>query len=189
MNLSSSFLRSSLFFLKSIINQLNLFLLRLKGVTVHSSAVVHPFAVIQPSGGSISIGAGTFVDRGVIMRALGGNISIGKDCSINAYSVIYGGGGLVIGNDVLIATHTLIIPSNHIFRDSRTLIRNQGLSLKGIVIEDDVWLGAGCRILDGVRIAKGTVVGSGAVVTRSTDPYVIVAGIPACMISKRDSLQ
>lgn len=172
-------------FFRWISIQINIFILRLKGVTVHPTAVVHPKAVIEPSGGSIIIGAGCFIDRGVVLRPLGGSISIGNNCSIHAYSVLYGGGGLTIGNDVLIAAHTLIVPSNHVYRDSNRLIRDQGLSLVGIVIEDDVWLGAGSRILDGVRIAKGTVVGCGAVVTRSTDMNTVVVGVPARVIAVR----
>lgn len=172
-------------YIRWILVRNKIYLLRLKGVAVHSTANVHPRAVIEPSGGTIIIGAGTFIDQGVIIRPLGGSILIGNNCAIHAYSVLYGGGGLAIGNDVLIAAHTLIIPSNHVYQDSNRLIREQGLSLSGIVIEDDVWLGAGSRILDGVVIAKGTVVGSGAVVTRSTEANTVVAGVPARVIAKR----
>ncbi|MEJ2118942.1 MAG: acyltransferase, partial [Alphaproteobacteria bacterium] len=55
----------------------------------------------------------------------------------------------------------------------------------GIVIEDDVWIGSSVRILDGVRIAKGSIIGAGAVVNRSTIPDGIYAGVPAKMIRKR----
>ena len=168
-----------------LLNQLTLQILRLKGVCVHPTARVHPLAVIEPSGGSIKIGPRTFIDRGVILRALNGSIQIGENCSIHAYSVLYGGGGLTIGNDVRIATHTVIVPSNHIYHDASLPIHAQGLSLVGISVEDDVWIGAASRILDGVRIAKGTVVGSGAVVTRTTEPNSVVVGVPAKAISSR----
>jgi acetyltransferase-like isoleucine patch superfamily enzyme len=158
---------------------------KLRGVKLEYSSLIHPSAALEPSGGIISIGAHTFIDRGVILRSLGGSIEIGSDCSLNAYSVLYGAGCLRIGNGVRIGTHTVIIPSNHVFSDPDELIKDQGLSLKGITIEDDVWIGAGARILDGVVIKKGTVVGAGAVVTKSTDPYSIVAGVPATKISSR----
>jgi len=159
--------------------------LRLRRVNIESTALVDPNAVFEPSGGTISIGARTFVDRGVILRPLGGSIEIGCDCTVNAYSVLYGGGGLKIGNNVRIAAHTVIVPSNHIFNDPAIPIKEQGLSLKGIIIEDDVWIGAGARILDGVKISEGTVVGAGAVVTKTTEPYSVSAGVPAKKIKSR----
>jgi acetyltransferase-like isoleucine patch superfamily enzyme len=159
--------------------------LKLRGVDVDFSCAVHPLAVFEPSGGTISVGKNTYIDRGVIVRALGGSIYIGPDCSINAYSVIYGGGGLRIGRGVRIAPHTVIVPANHVFADAGVFIKDQGLSQRGILIEDDVWIGAGARILDGVILKRGTVVGAGSVVTKSTAVLSVVAGVPARQISTR----
>ena len=53
------------------------------------------------------------------------------------------------------------------------------------MIEDDVWIGANCTILDGVRIAKGCIIGAGSVVSKSTEPFGIYAGVPARLIKKR----
>jgi acetyltransferase-like isoleucine patch superfamily enzyme len=160
-------------------------LLRAKGVIVHETAVIHPAAILEPSGGLITIGPETFVDRGVIIRPLGGSVVIGKSCTIHAYCVLHGTGGLKIGDNVLIATHTVIIPSNHNFSNVSIPIKDQGLSLQGIVIENDVWLGAGVRVLDGVVIGKGSVVGAGAVVTKSVPPHTVAVGVPASPISSR----
>ncbi|WP_320200592.1 acyltransferase [Agrobacterium sp. rho-13.3] len=84
----------------------------------------------------------------------GGKITIGNDFSLNPYSVLYGQGGLVIGNDVRIAAGCVIIPYNHIFADRNKPIRLQKLSKLGIVIEDDVWIGANVTVLDGSHISK-----------------------------------
>ena len=100
-------------------------------------------------------------------------------------SVIYGQGGVVIGNNVRIAAHTVIVPSNHIFTDTTIPIYLQGLSKKGIVIKDDVWLGAGVKVLDGVTIETGCVIGANSVVTKSTDSYGIYIGVPARLLKKR----
>lgn len=143
-------------------------------------------AVLQTNlGGSIVIGTGTEISHGAILMTYGGFIKMGENCSINPYVVLYGHGGLTIGDNVLIAAHTVVIPSNHIFKDPHVLIRFQDETKKGIVIEDDVWIGAGCQILDGIIIGKGAVVGAGSVVTKDVPPYVVVAGVPAKIIKNR----
>lgn len=159
--------------------------LRLRGVTVDSTAIIDPAAVLEPSGGKIIIGARSFIDYGVIIRPLGGHVEIGDDCSVNAYSVLLGGGGLTIRNATRIGAHTVIVASNHNFSDPEKQIKDQGLSQKGISIEQDVWIGAGARVLDDVVLGTGCVVGAGAVVTRSVKPSAVVAGIPAKQIAIR----
>ena len=134
------------------------------------------------------MGRNTVLDIGAILRADGGFIRIGDDCSVNPYCVLIGGQkGLVIGNGVRIAAHASIIATNHIFDDVSKLIHEQGSLSKGIIIENDVWVGAGAIILDGITVRKGTVVAAGAVVTKSTESYSIVAGVPASMKSSRRS--
>jgi acetyltransferase-like isoleucine patch superfamily enzyme len=71
------------------------------------------------------------------------------------------------------------MPSNHVFEDPKTPIRLQGIRAEGIIIKDDVWLGTGVRVLDGITIGKGSIVGAGAVVTKDVPDYAIVTGVPA----------
>lgn len=137
------------------------------------------------SGGEIQIGSNTEILDYALLLTYGGSIKIGERCSINPFCVIYGHGGVVIGNDVLIAAHTVIIPSNHNFDDTSRTIMSQGNTSKGIIIEDDVWIGSGCKILDGVTIGKGSVIGAGSVVTRSIEPFSIAVGVPARIVRKR----
>lgn len=122
----------------------------------------------------------------MLMTYPGGHIKIGKNCSINPFCVLYGHGGLEIGDDVRIATHSVFIPANHNISDLESLISSQGLTKKGIKVGNNVWIGAGCTILDGVEIGVGSVIGAGSVVTKSVDPYSIVAGVPAKIIKKRN---
>jgi acetyltransferase-like isoleucine patch superfamily enzyme len=159
--------------------------LRTQGIDVPPSGHIHPTAELDSGGGRITVGERCVIDRGVIIRAYGGHITIGADCSINPYSVIYGHGGLEIGRGVRIATHCIIIPSNHNFTDPDTYIFQQGETTLGIRIEDDVWLGAGVTILDGVHIGRGVVVGAGTVVSKSLDAFGIYAGVPAKKIASR----
>lgn len=140
---------------------------------------------INNSGGEITIGNNCSIHSYTHILACGGKISIGNNCSFNHFCMIYGHGGLVIGDNVRIATQTVIIPANHIFKDKNKLITRQGETKKGIIIEDNVWIGAGCKILDGVKIGRGVIVGAGAVVTKNLDSFCVYGGVPAKLIKRR----
>ncbi len=120
-----------------------------------------------------------------MLMSYGGKIEIGSNCTVNPFSILYGHGGLKIGNFVRIAAHVVVIPANHVYTDREIPIAKQGLSQEGIVIEDDVWIGSGARVLDGVRIGRGAIIAAGAVVTKNVDPYTIVGGVPAKVIGNR----
>ncbi len=137
------------------------------------------------SGGHIEIGNKCELHSGCKILTYGGTIKIGNNCSINPYTILYGQGNLTIGNCVRIAAHCVIIPSNHNFDKTECAIMHQGLTNKGITIEDDVWLGCGVRVLDGVTIRKGCVIGAGSVVTHSTEPFGVYVGCPARKIKCR----
>jgi acetyltransferase-like isoleucine patch superfamily enzyme len=138
----------------------------------------------------IDIGANSYFYSNCVIKASDGWIKIGNDCSVNEFAILFGGGGLgggglEIGNDVRIAAHVRIVPMNHIYEDPKTPIRLQKIKAIGIKIEDDVWLGVGSTVLDGVTIGKGSVIGAGAVVTKDIPPYSIAVGVPAKVIKKR----
>jgi len=135
----------------------------------------------------IEIGAGTWLFYHCMLNTSGGWINIGSNCTVNSFAVLYGHGGLEIGNGVRISAHVVIVPMNHIYKDPDVLIWMQGETRKGIKIEDDVWVGAGAKVLDGVTIGKGSVIGAGAVVTKDIPPYSIAVGVPARVIKKRGS--
>lgn len=158
-----------------------------KGISLGQGNRIHPTASLDTSlEGTIVIGSNNEILNGCLLMTYGGRIRIGDNCSINPYTVLYGHGeGLLIGNNVLIAGHCLIIPANHVFTRTDIPINRQGTSSKGIIIEDDVWIAAGCRILDGVTIGKGSIVAAGSVVNRSVEPYSIVGGVPARLIKSR----
>jgi len=136
-------------------------------------------------GGTIEIGDNCNIFENVIIATYGGNIKIGNYTSINPFCVLYGHGGLTIGNDVRIATHCVFVPANHIYDDLHTPIRKQGLSKKGINIEDNIWIGAGVKILDGVRVQKNSIIAAGSVVHKNVETGVVVGGVPAKIIKVR----
>jgi len=135
--------------------------------------------------GDVKIGDRTWIGDFVIIQSWGGKIELGADCSVNPFCVLYGHGGLKIGNGVRIATQVVIAPMNHIFKEKHIPIYKQGIEARGIIIEDDIWIGANAIILDGVKIGKGSVIGAGSVVTEDVEPYSIVVGVPARIIRKR----
>jgi len=134
---------------------------------------------------SVKIGDYSWIAPFAFLMAYGGSIEIGAHCSVNSFCMLYGHGGLKIGDGVRIASGTVIIPSNHVFNDLDVPIHLQGLVNKGIIIDNDVWIGANCTILDGVRIGKGSVIAAGTVVNKDVEPYSIMGGVPARLIKQR----
>lgn len=158
---------------------------------VDPTATISPDARIYPSvrGTTITIGAHTVVHEFVVIKAIGGmgDVTIGSHCQLNSGTVLYSGCGISIGNDVLIAPSCVIAPANHEFRDPRVPIRLQRFmsSRGGVVIEDDVWIGANCTLLDGTHIGKGSIIAAGSVVNGKVDGYCIYAGTPARKVRER----
>lgn len=141
--------------------------------------------IISDRGGSIDIGNGSKIGTMSILEDRGGYIRIGRNTSINSLSVLYGHGGLTIGDNCMFATGLIIVPANHTFSDPHREIRDQGETMKGVTIEDDVWMGARVTVLDGVTIGRGSVIGAGAVVRDNIPPMSVAVGVPARVIKKR----
>ena len=156
------------------------------GVYLDQGAYLHAC----PNG--IEIGDDSIVMHGAILHVYNfrgmaqSGIKIGKDCLVGEYSVIRGQGGVTIGDRVYTSPFTQIIAVNHVFDDPKRPFIHQGITAEGIVIEDDVWLGAGAVITDGVRVGKGAVVAAGAVVTKDVPPHTVVGGVPARIIKTID---
>lgn len=147
----------------------------------------HVFFDIKSAEATVRLGARNQVMHGATFETgYEGHVKLGDDCFVGAYSILNGFGGIDIGNNALIAGHCHIVSGDHGFDDLSVPMGDQPIVGKGIVIEDDVWLGAGAKVLDGVRIGKGSIVSAGAVVNRDVEPYSIVGGIPAKLIKKRD---
>jgi acetyltransferase-like isoleucine patch superfamily enzyme len=136
----------------------------------------------------IHIGQNSIVMHGAVLHVYNfrkmrqSGITIGKDSLIGEYSVIRGQGGVTIGDRVYTSPFTQILAVNHIYSDPDRSFVDQGITAKGIVIEDDVWLGSGVIVTDGVRIGAGAVIAAGAVVTKDVAAHTVVGGVPARMI-------
>jgi virginiamycin A acetyltransferase len=161
------------------------------------SIIIDPTAMIDPDariydsirGTKIEIGAHSMIAAYVVMRPVGGlgDIVVGQHCYINPHCVFFSGNGIRLGNDVLLAPGVCVVPTNHAIADRNRPIRLQGFmpSKGGVVIEDDVWIGANVTILDGSRIGTGSVVAAGAIVGHEIPAYEIWGGIPARKLRDR----
>lgn len=109
-------------------------------------------------------------------------IEVGNNCSFNRGCWISGGGGLQLGNDVIIGPNVIIHSANHIYLDPSLPIRAQGHELKKVIISNNVWIGAGAIILPGVTINENSIIAAGAVVTKVVPANSLVGGVPSRLI-------
>ena len=119
------------------------------------------------------------------LEAWGGRITLGRNVFVGPQTVIYGHGGVVIGDSVLISMHCRILSSNHTLPDIGTRIRSVPDILAPTSIGSDVWIGGGVTVLGGVTIGDGAVIGAGSVVSRDVPPGAIAVGVPAKVIRLR----
>lgn len=163
--------------------------LRHKHVHIPKSCRIHPGAKVNPRNGEIRFGENCIVADGAFIQ---GNVTLGNDCSIQAYTIITGygtledkSGQISIGNGVRMASHSMLIAANHNFESTEEPIFMQGLTYKPITLENDIWVGGRVNITCGVTIGHGCVIGGGSVVTKDIPPLSVAAGIPAKVIKSR----
>jgi len=161
-------------------------LTKLQGVNIHPLCLISPKSSIHLRDGMLTLGKDSFIHDNVIIDTQDGIIEIEDNVSINPFTVIYGHGGIIIRSNTRIATSTVIVASNHIFESKEILIRNQGVVNKGIVIGNDVWIGANVVVLDGVEIGNGCVIGASTLISRDTKEFGVYVGNPAKLIRFRE---
>ncbi len=150
-----------------------------RGVSLHA----------LPNG--ITIGEDTFIMHHTVLHVFNyrnlprAGINIGKNCFIGEFNVMRGQGGIRIGDGVYTGPMVQFVAANHVFDNPHNPIRQQGITARGITVEDDVWIGAGAIVLDGVTIGQGSVIGAGAVVTHNIPPFSLAVGSPAKPIADR----
>lgn len=140
------------------------------------------------SGGPVELGDKVQLYSDInIETTFGGSVRIGAGSHIQPRChLVAGKAAIIIGERAEIAAGCAFYPFNHGMAPGRP-VREQPLESKGdIVIGDDVWLGYGVVVLDGVRIGNGAVIGAGSVVTRDIPANAIAVGSPARVIKLRD---
>ncbi len=159
----------------------------------------------------IALGSGAYLDEGVYLHAcpngitIGENtylmhhaelhvynfrgiphagITVGRDSLIGEFNVLRGQGGIAIGDRVYFAPLVQVLAVNHVYGDPALPFVQQGITAEGVVIEDDVWVGAGAVVTDGVTVGRGAVVAAGSVVTSDVPAHTVVGGVPARVLKE-----
>jgi acetyltransferase-like isoleucine patch superfamily enzyme len=160
-------------------------------IEIHPSARVSPLADIEDSvrGTRIVVAEGTVIDSFVKIKPAGGggDVLIGPGCTINSGCVLYTGNGIRIGHGVAVAANCTFAPTNHAYQRRDIPIVRQGFlpSKGGIVIGDDVWIGANCVILDGAEVGDGCVIAAASLIRGTLEPYGIYGGNPLRKLGAR----
>jgi maltose O-acetyltransferase len=112
-------------------------------------------------------------------------LSVGRNFGCNSGTYINAIGFISMGDDVLIGSNVTISSGKHEIEGRERSVFSRPVQPMQIAIGDDVWIGAGASVLPGVRVAEGTVIGANAVVTKSTEPFSVMVGVPARVIRFR----
>ena len=143
-------------------------------IVIEDHVTIDSFVKIKPAGGL-------------------GDLVIGAHSILNSGVVIYTGNGMTMGRHVMVAANCVFSPTSHEYRSRAVPMMYQGFKaasdLKdgraGIVIEDDVWIGANCVLLEGAYLQRGVVVGAGSVVRGTLESYGVYAGSPLKQVGQR----
>lgn len=124
------------------------------------------------------------ISRGAMIRPssyyggdYGKGLVMGDNSSIGPHGYVGCSGKIIIGKNVMFGPKCSLFAENHVFSNTKVDIKSQGVTQKGITIEDDCWIGSNCVILDGVTIGRGSVIGAGTLVTKDISPGSIVVDI------------
>ncbi|MBC8009685.1 MAG: acyltransferase [Burkholderiales bacterium] len=114
-------------------------------------------------------------------------VTLGDDCTINPFATLRG--PITGGDGVRIGAYACLVGFNHGFADPDTPIWKQAHTSKGIVLGDDIWIGAHATVVDGVKVGSHVIIAAGAVVTKDVPDYAIVGGNPARVIRMRKEMK
>jgi len=159
-------------------------------ISIGHHVAIDNYAMIDASGSrehGIFIGDDVIISRNCVIQGKTGPILIGDKTDIGCNTTLSSVTGIEIGSSVLIAGNCYIGGARYLSEETHRTIMEQGpYSLGPVIIGDDVWLGAGVIVLDGVNIGRGCIIGAGSVVTKDLPDYAVAIGVPARVIKMRD---
>ena len=143
-----------------------------EGIVLGNRVTIGKNAIIRPSN--------------IYGGAIGEGLIVGDNSNIGPGAYIGFSGLVTIGKNVMMSPGVSIYAENHNFSDTNIPMKDQGVTVSFVTIEDDCWIASNSIILAGVTIGKGSVVAAGSVVTKNVPPYSVVAGAPATIIKSRN---
>lgn len=134
----------------------------------------------------LTIGDGTKIASFCKIKATDGPLRIGRRVSIGSNAFIASDrAGVEIGDFTMVGPNVAVVGNNYNYDRLDIPICEQEKTSRGIRIGTDVWLGAGCVVLDGVTVGDGAIITAGAVVHGDVPPKAILAGVPARSVAMR----
>lgn len=166
-----------------------------KNITIGRNSKLHDGVYIDALsregvhiGENVVLGRESRIECTGSLQYIGKGVTIGDRTTFGSNCMFGAAGGIEIGNDVVAGQFIRFHSENHIYEDCDVLIREQGVSHKGIKIGNNCWIGSGAVFLDGAEIGDGCVVGANAVVTKKYGDNGVLAGIPARILKTRGSM-
>jgi acetyltransferase-like isoleucine patch superfamily enzyme len=156
-----------------------------KNVTIENDVTIDGYAKNKLIfGNNVKVGAYSLVSCTSHLSKYGVGLTIGNNSAFGRFTEFGAAGGIEIGEDVIAGSYISFHSENHNFSDSSLLIRDQGVTSKGIKIGNNVWIGAKATFLDGAIIGNNCVVAAGAVVNGIFPNNVIIGGVPAKILKE-----
>ncbi|MEY8849449.1 acyltransferase [Psychroserpens sp. XS_ASV72] len=151
-----------------------------KGCTIERHVVIDCHASQEIKlGDVVKIGAFTTISTTSHLSKYGKGLQIGNNSAVGEYSYFGCSGGVRIGNDVIMGQYISFHSENHNFSDTKLLIREQGVTSKGIELGNNIWVGSKATFLDGSKVGNNSVVAAGSVVKDEFPDNVVIGGVPA----------
>jgi len=173
---------------KNVMFGTNVVLRHTKKISIGDNTVIDDNCVLDAKGeenSGIFIGRDVFIGRNTILYCQNGDIYIDDHSNIGSNCQIFSAKFVKIGKKVLVGAYSYFVGGGHKFDRIDIPIIDQGREANGITIKDDVWVGAGVKVLDGITVNESSILGTGTVVTKDVPMYAIVGGIPAKLIKDR----
>jgi acetyltransferase-like isoleucine patch superfamily enzyme len=158
-------------------------LMAVETVEIGEGCFIAPTArIFGEPGRPVVIGSGCSIAADAFLH---GPITLADGVSINARASLDGGArGIALGRGTRVASGAVLYAFDHGLDPDRD-IRDQPVTSRGIVVGEDVWIGANAGVTDGVAVGDHAVVAMGAVVTKDVPAWAMVGGVPARVLGDR----